>query len=237
MIKALKKRYGQNFAAQWIWICVAGYTVGGIIGVAAGGGSGYFLGDRLAVIFNIPPEMRQFFGSSILAGFLVGAIADGLTGLFQWILLKNYWSNAKGWILADIIGSLIGTAIMSIAYQPVSTSGSESSQLVFLFCGSLVLTIPFINLLQGTLEWFVLSRDFPNSTGWIFIRTIARTIGAAIQFIGLIIRWALEPDLWGIVLMILAAGFIEGLVFGAMTGGTLESIVERKNEILVQEAP
>jgi hypothetical protein len=179
----------------------------------------------LGVLLNIHPEMRQST-SDFLASFLMGVATGGIISFFQWIVLRNFLSNAKWWILVGVIGNSTGTAINSVVLPPGGVSD--------LWRG-LVITIPLIGLFKGFLEWLVLRKDLQNSARWMSVRVITNIIVVAISLIEFGIRTSLNLTIWGYFLILFSAGMIEGIIFGVITGYTLSSFIERKNEKLVNQ--
>jgi hypothetical protein len=220
----------KNFSKQWILICAIGFAIGGAVGVLGGGGTGYFLGNNLAVFLDIPPEMRQSM-SDVLASFLMGVASGGITSFFQWLLLRKFLSNAKWWIVVGALGSSIGNAINNVV---LSSGGiSEQARFASILCFSLLIMVPLIGLFKGFLEWLVLRKTFQNSTRWIGVRAITNVVVVVISLVEFSIRTSLNLNVWGYVLTLFAAGLIEGVIFGAITGYLLADFFERKSETLL----
>ena len=217
----------KNFLTQWILICAIGFAIGGAIGVLGGGGTGYYLGNILGGLLNIPSEMRQSIGD-FLASFLMGVASGGITSFFQWTVLRNLLSNAKWWMVAGALGSSIGNAVNNL----VLASGdiSDEASFAYIFCFSLIIIVPLIGLFKGFLEWLVLRQDFRNSTRWISIRVITHIIVVVISLVEFGIRTSLDFTLWVYFLIIFSAGVIEGVIFGALTGNILNGFIKKENQ-------
>jgi hypothetical protein len=207
----------QNFMKQWILMCVAGYAIGGIVGVV------------VRVIPSIPSGIVQSM-SDFLASFLMGVVTGGIISVFQWIVLRHFLVNSKGWILAGILGNSIGTLIYNLVLPFTSRSDPDSASVAFLMFFIAITTILGVGLFKGYLEWLVLRHDFPNSKSWMGIRIFTSIIAVVISTFSSGMRVNTDFAILGNSLVLLSEGVIQGLIFGIITGFSLYNGIDKKGE-------
>jgi len=219
VVEISQSKSEQNFLYQWILVCVIGYTIGGIVGVMLGGFSRIF------------PSMSQST-SDFLANFTMGIVTGGVIGFFQWVVLRNILSNAKWWILAGILGSSIGAIAYSIVFPFTNFSNPDKAQFAAVLLFVFVITITLVGLFKGYLEWLVLRKDFPNSKGWMGIRVLTSIIAIVISLLSISIRRSTDFSILGNSLILLSEGMIQGIIFGVITGRTLNNLIGKKSKML-----
>lgn len=207
----------QSFLKQWIFMCVVGYAIGGVVGVVIG------------VVPSLPPGTSQSV-SDFLASFLMGGVTGGIISLFQWVVLQQFLSNSKWWILAGILGSSIGTIVYSLVF-PV-TSRPDATKFAFLMYFLAILTILGVALFKGILEWLVLRRDFLYSKSWIGIRVLISIIAVVISSFSSGIRANTNFAILGNTLILLSEGVIQGIIFAVITGPILNHFIEKTGKRL-----
>ena len=95
-----QERIGWTFGAQW-----AGLTI-------LGGLAGHYISDALDLGFD----------QGILFAMLGSGIYSLLISVFQWVILRQQFSNSGWWLLAGFLGRAIGVMAgwitsMYISYQ------------------------------------------------------------------------------------------------------------------------
>jgi hypothetical protein len=214
MITTPQNNPEQNFLKKWSLICVVGYAIGAAVGVIVGLGIVYYLGDNL--------EIRHITSDSF-SKFVMGVVTGGIISFFQWIVLRDYLSNAKWWISAGILSSSVSALIYYFVMPSMDIFNS------FL---SWVVVVTLIGFFIGYIEWFVLRKDYPNSKGWIGVRVFAYIIESTISILSLDIRAKVDLAIWSALLVILLACLFQGYIFSYITGRSLYGIFESKNEVL-----
>jgi hypothetical protein len=141
----------------------------------------------------------------LLVRILLPLVAGVLVGLFQWLVLRPYFTQAVEWVLQNGAGWALGFALGLLVIQAMGKNPLGA-----------VLGYALFGLIVGALQWPMLRREVPHVTAWV----IASVIG-----------WALGAYLGGAALNVLAAGGevsqglesavisgVTGLVAGAITG-------------------
>ncbi|GAB4531541.1 MAG: hypothetical protein Kow0063_10930 [Anaerolineae bacterium] len=90
-----------------------------------------------------------------LALFSVGLV----TGILQWVVLRQYLPQAGWWVLASAAGWAGGWALIGVA--PLQPG---------------ILAEPLLGAAVGTLQWLVLRRQLRQAGWWIVISALSWTV-------------------------------------------------------------
>ena len=105
------------------WVVLRERIAGaGLWGLASALGFGLAMGAPLAA----DPEEN-----SAMAGFLVGAVFGLVSGILQWLILRRKILRAGWWLLANFLGSLVGTIAFPIAVAISETDNWGLAIIVF----------------------------------------------------------------------------------------------------------
>jgi hypothetical protein len=111
-----------------------GFTLGAMMGATGGYFQWFVLRERIvgaglwwlasALGFGLAMgamEAANTGENPAMAGILLGSIFGTATGLLQWLILRRNAPRAGWWLLANLLGSLVGAIAL-----PISTTVGES---------------------------------------------------------------------------------------------------------------
>jgi hypothetical protein len=105
------------------WVALRERIAGaGLWGLASALGFGLAMGALLATDPEENPAM---------AGFLVGTVFGLVSGILQWLILRRKVPRAGWWLLANLLGSLVGTIAFPIAVAISETGNWGLAIIVF----------------------------------------------------------------------------------------------------------
>lgn len=167
------------FRVQWMLASAVGYTAAIPLG--------FFVAASITtspVLFNL------------IDGFIIGTINGVVTGMLQWLPLRQRFSQMNWWIIVSIIGfaggGLLGEAEF---FDRLILEGTAR--------------LTMLGILVGTAQWLLLRRHVLKAERWIIANTLGWGMGAVIGTLvsGSIAKILLFP--------------VSGAVAGVITGQTL----------------
>ena len=196
-----KLHFWTNWTLFNLLILILGYIVGGIALLIIHGAFGYKMDE-----WGTP--LSQTLGH-IAAGATLGIAV----GLFQRSLLKRLFNISALWVYALIIGFVLAELVSGIILSQMGINRGEIKFFEYEAPGNPpgeTIIYAIAGLLTGLIQWPILSRFFTRSVFWV----LASTLGWGICFM---------------ITMISVWAFLVGaLLYGAITGATLEWIMRRK---------
>ena len=148
------------------------------------------------------------------ARILVPLLSGLLIGFAQWIVLRDYVTNSRDWILNYAGGWVVGywLGLWIIQFLSKFPFGSLIGYLLF-------------GIIVAIFQWPVLRREIPHIWSWILANILGWTLGA---FVGQLFAASLERSTPTTPITItLVAVTITGLVAGAITALALVWIVRK----------
>lgn len=134
---------------------------------------------------------------------VAGAIAGGLVGGAQWLVLHRYTAGMGQWILLSVVGWALGAAfVMGISW---STKESVIPSVIGVAVALLAMSLG---------QWLILSQKSHFASWWILVHIAGLSVGGIAAHI--LVKWAWELD--SLCLGLLIPGMVMGLVYGCVTG-------------------
>lgn len=153
----------------------------------------------------------QALGKSLLWGWVVGG---GLAALPQWVLLRHQLTRAGWWIVASVVGLIIGTGLSFVASQYIlQVAGLTAS---FASVGA---TVGFGT---GLAQWAVLRLQGRRSGWWILASTAGYSLGVLAA-----VNNPVDIPLRSALIFGPAFGGVIGVVSGIVTGATMRWLLRR----------
>lgn len=114
----LHKRFIEMKARNWLLFTALGAAAGWLLGMIP---SVFFLPDTSnSSALSAEPSGLLFALLAVLSGVVLGA----LFGAFQWLELKKHTPDAARWILANLLGWMVGLALIFLgASLPPARAG------------------------------------------------------------------------------------------------------------------
>jgi hypothetical protein len=146
---------GRGYWLAWFLASVIGYIFGAVLGVSVaerlfnavmglalgtvmGATGGYFqwfvLRERIAGAGLWPLASALGFALAMaidtgenyaMAGLLLGSVFGVVSGILQWLILRRKVARAGWWLLANLLGSMVGAIAILIA-APIGEAGNWS---------------------------------------------------------------------------------------------------------------
>ena len=218
------------------------------------------------ILAGVLATLFQFFfhpnPQSIATLFIATGITLGvqglLFGLLQWLVLQSEIRRAYWWILATLLGTLIGVYVELAAYylliQPIIMQvavGSPTSAQIIALVLNVISSSVFSGTAIGIAQWLVLRRAANRASLWIpvtmlsmFLRYVVSTgitvllnglLGTVLPRFGL----PINPSTTQIVTPVIVA-MVGNFAFGMFSGWVLASLladseIESDDEELEQE--
>jgi hypothetical protein len=161
---------------------------------------------------NMPPIIA---GTAFILG---GVLLVTMPGFLQWLILRQRFARAGWWLLASIVGSLLGHLCLG-----VGIAGADTGQ-GFLFISEryvLGVACAVAGAVAGTLQWLVLRRWVSCAGWWVFASSVS-WLGAAWVF------GYLTSEAGGVTdVHFLIGGAASGTLSGAITGAVLVWLLRR----------
>jgi glucan phosphoethanolaminetransferase (alkaline phosphatase superfamily) len=207
---------------NWFLATLAGFVIGGVLGVGAGTLGFYSIG-QLLLLFRVCDAGQGAMGCLFLGAIWGAAIALGISvGIAQWFVLRRFVQRSRWWILACVLGWIgIATTLAFLSYThiagPVGQPDGTFQQTTIL--DNLPYILPQVgwivvaSALMGIFQWLVLRTSLRQAFWWIPTNILIWMLAALV-----IIFWMQNSGgLLGIAGLIVAFSPI----YAAMTGGLL----------------
>jgi hypothetical protein len=156
---------------------------------------------------------------TVLVGMIGGAVLGGSTGIVQWLVLRRHIREAAWWILASIVGGLVGLAlglVLSDEVQPLMAAflgeavQSRPTGPRLLLSSALATgtagAVAGIGL--GSAQWLALRRHVRSAGWWIVASGLGWMISLSVS--------AAIVDEVGILISLLVAGLASGAATGSL---------------------
>lgn len=209
-----------TFWTRWLAAMAAGMTVGAALALS-------LFGMVLTWAFGL----RGLDGAAAILAtmFLGGALHGAAVGTAQALVLRRYLHEVRTgrWILATTLGAaaawtlgILGNLLFS-RFGPTVESPMLNLALVVL---ALVLGGAVLGAVVGTAQWTVLGHRLSHAAWWIPANAIAWIAGTGVAWLAasrLSVGLAATPLAIGATV----AGIGAGLAAGAITGGTLATLL------------
>jgi len=162
---------GWTFWLQWVLAnAVAGF-VGGRLG-------GLVVAVAWAVSWidwlrdGAMPEAKAVFMSLPVFGALIG--------IAQWFVLWGRIRQSGWWVLATIVGGIVGAAVVSPVVLAIGEAvlGAFREGMAKALFGALVGTV--FGASVGIMQWLVLRRQVYRAEGWVLASTVAWAVSGAV---------------------------------------------------------
>ena len=154
----------KNYDAGWVvWLQWMLLSMLGILIIA-------FLGKLL------PANLTEFLSEpAIIVVFALVTLAHGaVIAAFQWLVLRRFFSDAKRWIIASSVGSLIAGAIafpLKLHDWYVGTSHFQLDEIAY--------GVVF-GFLIGVIQWLIMRTWLHHAWLWMLGSMIGWTLGMAV---------------------------------------------------------
>jgi hypothetical protein len=149
-----------------------------------------------------------------IARIIVPLFAGLLIGLAQWVVLRQFLTDCRDWMLNLTASWVAGYSIGLLVVDLFSNS----------FIGLLVSYILF-GLIVALFQWPILRREVPHIFPWILANVLGWTLGALVSQLVVILLFGVNPG--GQLLIIVINSAVIGLIAGGITGLALVLIVRQ----------
>lgn len=181
--------FGTRLWLRWTFITLAGFLVGGVLGMLGGFLGVPLIGYPLALVLPICQ------GQGAIGCFLIGAtVGAGLglglsVGTAQWFILRSIVPRSWWWILASALGWCgIAYMLTMMLYSAVPAPGSSDfGKPIWAIIPSAwgaIAQVTLAGALMGLFQWLILRSTLRQSFWWIpanaFIMLLA-ALGVFIQ--------------------------------------------------------
>ncbi len=226
-----------HFFRRWllansVGLLAAAMVSGAIVGTVMLSVVGIPFGILFSILVGAPALIMTLTGGAVfgetigppLMGFIALASTGAVIGLMQWTVIKDqlhgraYWivASACGWSMAGIALSVVADLFLLPLSNPTIetlTSGQVTSSNYTLLDYAIRYAVTGLTLgaigggVSGTLQFFVLRRDYQSPWQWI---------------VGSIIGWAIG----GAIASLIITG--AGLTLGGLTAGAITAFALRQ---------
>ncbi|MGD1897241.1 MAG: hypothetical protein ACFB16_09865 [Phormidesmis sp.] len=189
--------------------------------------------NKVLILFTMPLGASGYYSHS--GGWLIG---EGLAlGVCQWLVLRRYFTQAHGWLVATAVGSALASIIYAFSSYGLHLGLNAFSWLPAVPVVSNLYCLPAalgLGLGLGTMQWFFLRSRVDHAEYWIGAVLAAQLMVKIIEFVPLLP----QPDLFSEMLMttpppsltsLMAVGILKfvlmGLFQGVFTGWVLAGFV------------
>jgi hypothetical protein len=167
---------------------------------------GWTLATAAGMLLGLLPFALLFADLDLLWVRLLLPLWTGfLVGLFQWLVLRPYFTHSADWVLHGGAGWALGYAMGLLALQWVG-------ELPF---GALLAYLLF-GLIVAGVQWPMLRREVPSTLAWVFASVLGWGLGAYLS--QLVLSLLVSGGTVSQVLNTSVVGVVTGLVAGAVTG-------------------
>jgi hypothetical protein len=167
---------------------------------------GWTLATAAGMLLGLLPFALLFADLDLLWVRILLPLWTGfLVGLFQWLVLRPYFTHSADWILHGGAGWALGYALGLLALQAVGG---------FPF-GALLAYLLF-GLIVAVVQWPMLRREVPSVAAWVVASVLGWGFGAFLS--QLILNMLIADGAVNQVLNTSVVAVVTGLVAGAITG-------------------
>ncbi len=180
-MKIERTHVGWGFWFWWVLASTVGYAVGNAAGMKV----------VQAVVGAAEYRAKGFVVAIPLLVVMTGAAV----GVMQWLILRRQLRRTGWWVLASIVGWVVGTAAATLGillvglqeFSPVSSS--------------IVIGV-VVGAVAGVMQWLILRRQLRRTGWWVLASTVGWAVGAAATgAIGLPAVGAVSGAITGIALV------------------------------------
>jgi hypothetical protein len=198
IMKRKRTQVGWSFWLQWVVATSIAWAFAGVL--------------LTAFIVGLGDEFGNVVGVATL-GFL--------TGVGQWVVLRQWLEKAGWWIPAGAGGFLLAASVGEVLQGALGEN-----------IGGLLLTVG-LGLVPGILQWLVLRRQVMRAGWWVLASTIL-VFSVNVAGVGIASSLSLkESELaFGAV-----AGVVSGVVLGAMSGLVMGRLLRQPAPALPRTTP
>ncbi|WP_066381043.1 hypothetical protein [Anabaena sp. CA = ATCC 33047] len=172
MFKAMTRLFGSRLWREWTFITLAGFLVGGILGVIGGFVGLPVIGYLLTIV------VRGCQGQGAIACMIIGAALGAALGLglsvgtAQWFILRRIVPRSQWWILASALGWCgIAFTLTVMLYTATSAPGSPDFGQPFWIrlpaAWGAIAQVTLAGALMGLFQWLILRATVRQSFWWI----------------------------------------------------------------------
>ena len=180
-MKIERTHVGWGFWFWWVLASTVGYAVSSAAAM-----------EVLWAVVGAP----EFMAKGLAPGIRLAVVRTGaVVGVLQWLVLRREVSGTGWWVLASIVGWVMGTAAAGLGLVLVGLQ-ELSLELVNIVSGAVV------GAAVGVLQWLVLRREVSGAGWWVLASIVGWVMGqAAHGAIGLPAVGAVSGAITGIALV------------------------------------